>query len=254
MKGTIPATHRLAPARLPADSPARTALTALAALALAVTVLWAAPTPSAQAHGWVSDPPSRQAQCAGGAVSHDCQGIQYEPQSVEAPKGSLQCSGGSRFTNLDDDSLGWRRAAIGSTHTFTWTLTARHNTSTWEYFVDGRLFKTVDDGGAQPPATVSHTLSGLPSGNHEILARWNVSNTGNAFYACVDVNVGGTGTTPPPTNPGTCAAAAWIPTSVYLGGARVSYQNRTYEARWWTQGEIPGQSGEWGAWRDLGAC
>lgn len=251
MKGTVltrtrPASARLLPALL-------------AAFALALTVIAVAPAPSARAHGWVSDPPSRQAQCASRTVSHDCQGIQYEPQSVEAPKGSMLCSGGTRFTNLDNDSLGWRRASVGSTHTFTWTLTARHNTSTWEYFVDGRLFRTFNDGGAQPPATVRHTLSGLPAGNHKILARWNVSNTGNAFYACIDVNVGGTGSTPSPTptgpgTPGDCAAAAWDANTAYNGGARVTYQGRLYEAKWWSRGEIPSASGEWGSWRDLGAC
>ncbi|GAB4083416.1 lytic polysaccharide monooxygenase [Myceligenerans cantabricum] len=254
MRGTALQRTRLTPGRL--------ALAVLATLALAVTALVAAPTfmtPSAQAHGWVSDPPSRQAHCANGTVSHDCQGIQYEPQSVEAPKGSMQCSGGSRFTNLDDDSLAWPRTSIGSTHTFTWNITANHRTSTWEYFVDGQPFRTFDDGGAQPPSTVNHTLSGLPSGNHTILARWNVYDTAMAFYACIDVNVGGGGGNPGPTDPpdeepGECSAGVWDSAAAYLGGAQVSYQGNLYQAKWWTQGEVPSESGEWGPWRDLGAC
>jgi chitin-binding protein len=101
----------------------------------------------------------------------------------------MLCSGGSRFTTLDNGSLAWPRTSINSTHTFQWTLTAFHRTATWEYFVDGRLFKTVNDGGATPAPTVTHTLSGLPGGNHTILARWNVYDTAMAFYACMDVNV-----------------------------------------------------------------
>src|SRR5699024_8845340 len=101
---------------------------------LTFTVLLVAPSPSAQAHGWISDPPSRQDQCSTGAVSHDCQGIEYEPHSVEGLKGSMLCSGGSRFTNLDNDSLAWQRTPISSTQDFTWQFTARHATSTWEYF------------------------------------------------------------------------------------------------------------------------
>lgn len=173
---------------------ARVVLGAFAVLALTLTALVAAPsfmTPQAAAHGWVVDPPSRQDHCAKRTVSWSCNGVEWEPQSVEAPKGSMQCSGGSRFTTLDDSSLAWPRTNIGSTHTFQWTLTAFHRTATWEYFVDGQLFHTVNDGGATPNPTVTHTLSGLPPGNHTILARWNVFDTAMAFYACMDVNVSG---------------------------------------------------------------
>ncbi|GAB2486387.1 hypothetical protein GCM10027063_30250 [Promicromonospora xylanilytica] len=175
-------------------SKTRVLFSGLAAFALAAGFLVAAPgavLPQAQAHGWVTNPPSRADHCATGNVSFDCGGLQYEPQSVEAPKGSMQCSGGSRFGVLDDNSLAWPRTSIGSEATFRWTLTVQHRTSTWEYFVDGQLFKTVDDGGAQPGATVEHTLSGLPAGDHTILARWNIADTINAFYQCVDVTVGG---------------------------------------------------------------
>ena len=172
----------------------RILLGVFAVLALTLTALVAAPralTPTAEAHGWVVSPPSRQDHCAKRTVSWTCNGVEWEPQSVEAPKGSMLCSGGSRFTTLDNSSLAWPRTSISSTHTFQWTLTAFHRTASWEYFVDGQLFKTVNDNGATPPATVTHTLSGLPSGNHTILARWNVFDTAMAFYACMDVNVGG---------------------------------------------------------------
>ncbi|PFG43159.1 chitinase [Isoptericola jiangsuensis] len=60
---------------------------------------------------------------------------------------------------------------------------------------------------------------------------------------------------PSPTTPVTCtAAAAWSASKVYVGGNRVSHQGRLYEAKWWTTGENPTQSGQWGVWRDLGPC
>ncbi|WP_125777495.1 lytic polysaccharide monooxygenase [Antribacter gilvus] len=241
----------------------RILLAALAVVGLTIAGLVATPaelTPSAQGHGWITSPPSRQDHCAKRTVSWGCNGIEYEPQSVESAKGSMLCSGGTRFTTLDNSSLAWPRTTVGSTTTFTWTLTARHRTATWEYFVDGRLFRTFNDNGAQPGATVSHTLSGLPSGSHTILARWNVYDTNNAFYACTDVNVGGGGgttPTPPPTSPppsGSCDLPAWSATTAYTGGAQVSYQRREYQAKWWTLAEIPSQSGQWGVWSDLGAC
>ncbi|MCA5894811.1 lytic polysaccharide monooxygenase [Isoptericola sp. NEAU-Y5] len=233
-----------------------------ALLAAAVGLLTvAAPVvvaPSASAHGWITSPPSRQDHCATGTTSFDCGQIKYEPHSVEAPKGSMLCSGGSRFSILDDTSKPWPRTTVGSSTTFRWELTARHATSTWEYFVDGVLHRTFDDGGAQPGSVVEHRVENLPAGNHTILARWNVADTANAFYACVDVNVDGTGEPDPdpdPTDPpGDCEAAAWDANAVYLNGAQVSHDGRTYQAKWWTRGENPANSGEWGVWKDLGAC
>jgi predicted chitinase len=176
----------------------------LAAVVGAVAIIApVAIAPSASAHGWITSPPSRQDHCAKGTTSFDCGGIKYEPQSVEAPKGSMKCSGGSGFSILDDASKPWPRTQTGTSVTFQWNLTAAHNTSTWEYFVDGVLFKTFNQGGAQPPSNISHTLTGLPEGNHTILARWNVSNTVNAFYNCVALKIGSGGTDPGnPGNPG----------------------------------------------------
>ncbi|MDR2997655.1 MAG: lytic polysaccharide monooxygenase [Microbacterium sp.] len=216
---------------------------------------------AAGAHGWVTDPPSRQAQCAAGATSFDCGSIKYEPQSVEAPKGSMKCSGGNaEYAILDDASKPWPRTKIDSTATLTWNITARHSTSSWEYFVDGVPFAVFDGYNKQPDATVTHTLKNLPAGDHTILARWNVADTVNAFYNCMDVTVGTGGSTnpdpdPTPTpNPGTCTAPAWSASGVYTGGTQVSEAGHTWKASWWTTGEKPGTTGEWGVWKDLGAC
>ncbi|MGW1894570.1 carbohydrate-binding protein [Streptomyces sp. NPDC002004] len=61
-------------------------------------------------------------------------------------------------------------------------------------------------------------------------------------------------TTPPPTDPGTCTAPAWSSTSIYTGGNEVSHNGHTWKAKWWTQNEEPGTTGEWGVWQDEGAC
>lgn len=176
----------------------RTVAAFLVVAATLTTLLIATP---AQAHGYVSNPPSRQAMCAQGRVAN-CGDIIYEPQSVEAPKGSLQCNGGgSRFAVLNDNSRAWPATTVGGTTggtvTFTWSLTARHATSTWEYFVGATRIAVFDDGGRQPPATVAHTVGlGGRTGRLTVLARWNIADTANAFYACVDLQVGGRATTP----------------------------------------------------------
>lgn len=51
-----------------------------------------------------------------------------------------------------------------------------------------------------------------------------------------------------------CPYPAWSSSAVYVNGNRVTYQAAAYEAKWWTQNEIPTQSGEWGVWRKLHDC
>ncbi|GAA4679391.1 lytic polysaccharide monooxygenase auxiliary activity family 9 protein [Streptomyces buecherae] len=147
------------------------------------------PSGSASAHGYINSPPSRQAQCAAGSLP--CGPIKYEPQSVEGPKGLKSCSGGNAaFAELDDDSKPWKVTPVSRTTSFNWRLTARHATSTWQYYVGGSKIAEFNDGGARPGETVTHQVNfGGLSGKQKVLAVWNVADTSNAFYACVDVNI-----------------------------------------------------------------
>ncbi|GAB7051046.1 lytic polysaccharide monooxygenase [Catenuloplanes indicus] len=211
---------------------------------LATTVVAAAP---ASAHGYISSPPSRQALCASKTVAN-CGDIQWEPQSVEAPKGRTQCSGGvDRFRQLDDESKGWPATPAGSSVTFNWVLTARHATSTWQYFIGSAKVAEFNDGGAQPGATVRHTVTfGGYGGRQRVLAVWNVADTPNAFYACVDLQFGGgTGNpgpsptptprptatpTPPPVTPPP-AGGTWAAGTSYATGATVTYGGLSYRCK-----------------------
>ncbi|WP_240669858.1 lytic polysaccharide monooxygenase [Actinoplanes solisilvae] len=222
----------------------------LAALFVSAGTL-AVATP-ALAHGYVSSPPSRQALCASGAVS-SCGPIQFEPQSVEGPKGLRSCDGGlSQFSVLADDARNWPAKSVESKVTFSWVLTARHRTSTWDYFIGRTKVASFDDGGAQPAAVVNHSLdlSRFP-GRQKVLAVWNIADTGNAFYNCVDLQVGGGGgstpTTPPtkppatsptkaPTTPATKPPAAgsgkaWAAGTSYKTGDVVTFQGKKYQCR-----------------------
>src|SRR3954451_19041865 len=49
-------------------------------------------------------------------------------------------------------------------------------------------------------------------------------------------------------------APAWSVSTIYVKDNSVSYQSRNYTAKWWTQGEVPTASGQWGVWADNGAC
>ncbi|WP_331766445.1 lytic polysaccharide monooxygenase [Embleya sp. NBC_00896] len=191
----------------------RTILTALTVPAVSIPLIMAG---TANAHGWTTSPPSRAAYCAQGTVTN-CGEIQWEPQSVEGPKGfpargpadGRICAGGNaRFAQLDAPRNGtWPSTPVtsGSSKTFTWKLTARHSTTSFRYFVtkagwdptqpitratlESTPFLSVPYNGAQPGATVSHTGT-LPSGRSGkavILAVWDINDTGNAFYQCSDV-------------------------------------------------------------------
>src|SRR5712692_5641518 len=60
--------------------------------------------------------------------------------------------------------------------------------------------------------------------------------------------------TPTPTSTPACTVAAWNSATVYTGGLRVSYNGIIYEAKWWTQGDNPSQSGQWDVWKQVGTC
>jgi predicted carbohydrate-binding protein with CBM5 and CBM33 domain len=170
----------------------------------------------ASAHGYTTAVTARQKYCATGVVKN-CGEIQYEPQSVEGPKGfpgggpadGTLCSGGvSRFGQLNNQGMAWPVTTLtsGAQFTFSWTFTARHATTSFRYFVTkngwnqgaaltrGALettpFLNVPYNNQQPPATLSHsgTLPGGKTGRHMILAVWDIADTGNAFYSCSDVN------------------------------------------------------------------
>ncbi|MFE3599308.1 lytic polysaccharide monooxygenase [Streptomyces sp. NPDC059096] len=186
-----------------------------AVVGLVVTAVSLLATGSASSHGYTDSPISRQKLCANGTVAN-CGNIQWEPQSVEGPKGfpaagpadGKICSGGNgQFAQLDDARGGsWPTTKLtsGQSHTFRWQFTARHATTDFRYYItkngwnssqpltraalDTQPFLTVPYNNQQPPATLSHSGT-LPSksGRHVILAVWTIADTSNAFYACSDV-------------------------------------------------------------------
>ncbi|OLB79395.1 MAG: hypothetical protein AUI14_10595, partial [Actinobacteria bacterium 13_2_20CM_2_71_6] len=62
---------------------------------------------------------------------------------------------------------------------------------------------------------------------------------------------------PPPTTespkPGSCTAPPWNSSTAYTGGSQVSFNGHTWTAKWWTQGDTPGNNSQ-GVWTDNGAC
>jgi len=203
-----------------------------AAATIAPLGLVVLPAATASAHGYISTPPSRQAQCAQGTVS--CGEIKWEPQSVEGPKGLRSCNGGvARFADLNDDSKGWRATTVGNTVTFTWTFTARHATTNYEYYLGNTRVAEFSGNNQQPPPSLSHTVNlGGASGRQKLLAVWNIADTPNAFYSCVDLQIGGspsTPTTPPVAEPpSTPPTGTWATGTAYPTGSQVTFNGRSY--------------------------
>ncbi len=190
----------------------------LSAAILAAGIMGIAMAPSAYAHGFVEKPASRAALCSlsYGALNSSCGNVMYEPQSLEAPKGFPQdgpvdgkiASAGGKFEGiLDQQSVNrWFKNTItGGTNTFTWKYTQSHATSKWHYYItkkgwdpnkpltraDLELIGTVEHDGTEASTNLTHTIN-VPtdrSGYHVILAVWDVSNTSNAFYNVIDVNL-----------------------------------------------------------------
>ncbi|MFF5442809.1 lytic polysaccharide monooxygenase [Streptomyces achromogenes] len=176
-------------------------------------------TGGASGHGYTDLPISRQKLCQNGTVTN-CGSIQWEPQSVEGPKGfpaggpadGQICNAGlGKFAQLSapttPSGAAWPTTKVtgGQSYTFRWQFTARHATTDFRYYItkpgwnqshnlarsDLNLtpFLTVPYGGQQPPSTLSHsgTLPSGLSGHHVIVSVWTIADTGNAFYACSDV-------------------------------------------------------------------
>ncbi|WP_182077494.1 lytic polysaccharide monooxygenase [Deefgea sp. CFH1-16] len=59
----------------------------------------------------------------------------------------------------------------------------------------------------------------------------------------------------PTTSPAATCAPAWNAATTYAApNTKVSYNGRLYSNKWWTAGEVPTASGQWGVWKDLGIC
>lgn len=51
---------------------------------------------------------------------------------------------------------------------------------------------------------------------------------------------------------GSTCSNTWDASAVYTGGQQVTYADKTWEAKWWTKGDDPSKSGQWGVWKEVG--
>ncbi|WP_424215981.1 chitinase (plasmid) [Streptomyces sp. BI20] len=191
--------------------------------------------------------------CAGGAAADNCSGIAqntWDFTRIFAPYTS-----GGPTTPTDDFSVTSTPANATVTAGASTTATVRTAVTsgtarTLNLSVSGAptgltatLNPTSLTTGGSATLTVS-TTAATPSGTHTLTV---LAAGGGASHATT-FTVTVTGGAP------VCTAAPWAASQVYTGGGTVSHKGHTWKAKWWTTGEEPGTTGEWGVWQDLGAC
>lgn len=168
---------------------------------------------SALAHGYISQPESRNALCKSGGNSQ-CGAVQWEPQSLEAPSGfpnggpqdgQIASAGHPQFGELNTQTSDrWtKREVQAGPFAISWSFTANHVTRNWRYYLtkqdwnpnqpltrasfDLTPFCVIDGNMVQPPKQVTHNCT-LPerTGYQVILGVWEVGDTANSFYNLID--------------------------------------------------------------------
>ncbi|MER5651839.1 MULTISPECIES: glycosyl hydrolase family 18 protein [unclassified Streptomyces] len=191
--------------------------------------------------------------CPGGAAADGCSGIQqntWDFTHVFAP-----FTGGT--TTPGDDFSVSAAPASGS------VAAGNSTTATVKTAVTSGTAKTVNLTVSGAPAGVTASLSpaSVTAGGSSTLTLSTAKATASGTYS---IKVTGTSASGSHTatyaltvtggSGAQCTAAAWATGTVYTGGQQVSHKGHNWKAKWWTQGEEPGTTGEWGVWQDLGAC
>ncbi|BBA95911.1 putative chitinase [Actinacidiphila reveromycinica] len=152
--------------------------------------------------------------------------------------------GVTEMPGIDDYGAAETFTTADATTVYNWAVSKGINTLSF--------WALQRDNGGCPGQGASDSCSGISQ------STWQFSHTFEPFTG--STGTGGTtgggsgGTTGGGTGGGTCTATAWSSSAIYVGGDKVSYGGHTWLAKWWTTGETPGTTGEWGVWEDEGAC
>ncbi|MFI1519265.1 chitinase [Kitasatospora cineracea] len=178
------------------------------------------------------------------------------PSSPSSPFPSITDEGPSFLMHLSQDA-----GSVVAGSSVTTTVSAAVNHAQVEYVTVGVSGTPAGVTASVDPAVVFTSYPGNQSDSAATLSlattsatvpgtyKLTVTGRGNSFRADITYTLTVVSPVPPPP----CAAAAWNPARVYTNGDTVSWTGHNWQAKWWTQGEQPGTTGEWGAWKDLGA-
>nr|WP_290665393.1 glycosyl hydrolase family 18 protein [Ardenticatena sp.] len=189
------------------------------------------------------------------------------------PDGKLCSANRAKYAAFDAPRTDWPATVVQSgLYTFRFAATAPHP-GFFELYItkdgydptqplawsDLEQFAVVSNPPLVDGAYVFEAAIPTRTGRHVIYTIWQRTDSPEAFYACADVIVQAGGSDPVPTATPTspadvCSAPAWSAVVAYVAGDVVSHNGHEWRAKWWTRGEEPGTTGQWGVWEDLGAC
>lgn len=190
----------------------------LSKLAIAFSAL--AASSGVLAHGYISEPASRDQMCRDSSTPNlNCGQAQYEPQSIgEGPDGfpgagpkDGELVSGSGTSNWMGTALNaqssdrWVKHKVeAGPRNFTWTFTAAHPIADYKYYITRQdwnpnkpltrdsfeltPFCVIPGGPAETSGKATHSCN-LPerTGYQVIYAAWDVVDTVNTFYKVIDV-------------------------------------------------------------------
>ncbi|GHJ38356.1 chitinase [Streptomyces sp. TS71-3] len=192
--------------------------------------------------------------CPGGGAADGCSGIEqgtWDFSHVFEP-----FTGGTTTPPSNDFSLSLTPAS--ATVAAGGSATAKVNTAVT---AGSAQSVRLSVSGAPPGVTASLNPTSVTAGGSTTLT---VNTTTAAASGTYTLTVTGTGDKAGHTATYTlkvtggtgsgCTAQPWDSGAIYVGGDQVSHDGHNWKAKWWTTGEEPGTTGEWGVWQDLGAC
>ncbi|WP_125560603.1 MULTISPECIES: trypsin-like serine protease [Pseudoalteromonas] len=145
---------------------------------------------------------------------------------------------------------------VGETKAHTFTITNSGNTS-FSFKTLNVTASGVTSGLVKPVDTCSaSTLAANQS--CQVGVEFGASRSGSAGVAVnftleeSQVNYSAKATATVTSGGDTNCPGNWDANKVYDKPDQVTYQGFKYEARWWTRGDVPSESGTWGVWKLLG--
>ncbi|WP_344071173.1 chitinase [Streptomyces crystallinus] len=191
--------------------------------------------------------------CPGGAAADNCSGIQqntWDFSHIFEPFTSGTTAPTNDFSVTASPATGSVTAGGSATTTVKTAVTSGQaqsvnlSVSGAPAGVTASLSPTSVTAGGSSTLTVS-TTSAAVSGTYTLTVNGSGASASHSATYTLTIT-GGTGHQ--------CTAPEWNASTVYTGGKQVSHKGHNWKAKWWTQGEEPGTTGEWGVWQDLGAC
>ena len=214
-------------------------------------------------------------------------GVRDNHQAV-IPDGKLCSAGVGGYAGLDLARSDWPATQVQAGYReFVWTNTAQHRSMYFRYYITRQGYnpsqplrwsdlEQIHQSSPTGQEAVSRHMVNLPprTGKHVVYSIWqrDYADAPEGFYQCIDVEYGGSNSSVPAVSSSrpsssrsslassigsdTCAGLpAWDTHTVYNKPQQVKYNNKRYQANYWTQGNNPElTSGVYNYWLDLGDC